>query len=471
MGRFKTNFWILGALACAVASSSFAGIRTCEELVARIQGRTYSPRITDTTLEWPKSINQHAETLHQRVENELLPLYRSADHGYFETSGGTKLAYSYFRANESAFIQSKPRGTLVISHGLGESRPQWLDQIQTFVREGYDVFIYEHRGQAHSDRPLANFYKTHISRFSDYEEDLHRFVNEVVKPKASGPVYGVGFSLGGLVSTFNHIKHPNDFEALIAISPAYQIQARGFPVPLVKGLVDLMVLLGKKEEYTFFQKDFDDHKLTLLRQHTHSADRWQVFLRLLERFPMTVPGAPTHGWISQMLDANSRIQHLLPSLRKPMLVLEASQDTLVDPKMIRKLVTDHPWISYYADAKSAHSMIHESDSIRNPAITEMLRFLVHPERLSDSKVSGIWTRLIAQSQNFSVRSEPAFARYAAEEALRSFRSQTPLSPLPPVLKETLDSTQTLLESSSSGQKGLYDFLIYYSTLELEKTRK
>jgi len=362
-------------LLCLPAHS---GIRTCEELAARIQGKPHSISPSDTPLEWPSSITQNATQLPRRVTEELLPLYRSAEHHSFKARDGVKLAYSYFKANEKAHLASGPRGTLVIAHGLGESRPQWLDQIKTFIDEGYDVFIYEHRGQAHSDRPLPNYLKTHVARFSDYSQDLHDFVNGVVKPQARGPVYGVGFSLGGLVGTFNQINHPEDFDALVAISPAFQIQARGFPIPVVKSIVDFMVLLGRSEDYTFFQKDFDDDKLALLRQHTHSPDRWEVFLGLLRQFPMTVPGGPTHGWVSQILDANSRIQKLLPSLRKPTLVIEAGDDTLINSKVTEKLVAKHPWISHYVDPKSHHSIIHESDSIRNPAMTEVLRYLVHP---------------------------------------------------------------------------------------------
>ena len=444
------------------------GVRSCEELYSFLSNQPYERKLSETPLEWPKSITQSSLQLARVVENELLPMYRRAEHGYFRTRDNLKIAYSYFKASPEALLGNSPRATLLVSHGLGESRPQWLDQIKTFTKEGYDVFIYEHRGQAHSDRSLPNHHKVHVKRFSDYESDMHAFVEQMVKPRSSGPVYGVGFSLGGLVSTFNHIHHPEDFSALVAISPAYQIKTREFPPSLVKFIVDSMVFLGRESEYSFYQKDFTEEKLDLLRRHTHDSDRWIAFLKVLERYPMTVPGGLTHGWLSNMLDANQRVQREIRDLKKPTLVIEAEQDGLVDSRVLRKLTQNHPWISSYSDPKAFHSIIHDSDSIRNPAMTEILRFLVHPERLDSRDLHASAQRLSDQSDNFLQRNEPAFARYAAEEAVRRWSVDNPNHPLPAGISASLKRAKHLLSESSEGQKGLYEFLRYRRKQELEK---
>lgn len=458
-------------LVLLASSFSSGGIRTCEELAARIARRPYDLELSHTRLEWPKSITQNSAQLAVKVEQELLPLYKSAKHSWFQTKDGTRLNYSFFEAAPSARIDSQPKATLVISHGLGESRPQWLDQIKTFIEEGYNVFMYEHRGQAHSDRPLSNYHKVHVNRFEDYEDDMHQFVNEVVKPNAEGPVYGIGFSLGGLVSTFNTIHHPDDFSALVAISPAYQIRTRQFPVPLVKGLVDFMVLMGQSKEYSFFQKDFSEDKLDFLRRHTHDSDRWRSFLKVLDLYPMTVPGGLTHGWLSEILDANKRIQKEIKNLSKPTLVIEAGQDGLLFANVTERLVTKHPWISHYADENAFHSIIHDSDSIRNPAMTEIIRYLIHPQRLDSSKDAPDWNFLVAQSTNFSQRGELALSRYAVEEAFRRWKVENPTASIPKELSRQLRQSYELLEQSTPGQKGLYDFLRYYRHLENQKLYK
>ncbi|NBV50664.1 alpha/beta hydrolase [bacterium] len=450
------------------SSPALSGVRSCEELTALLANKYHLPVASDTPLEWPKSITQNSVELARKIEAEFLPLYRRAQHDYFITSDKTALAYSYFRAAPESLIQGTPRGTLVISHGLGESRPQWLDQIKTFIQEGYDVYIYEHRGQAHSDRPLPNHFKVHVNRFKDYENDMHEFVSEVVKPNARGTIYGVGFSLGGLVATFNTIHHPEDFSALVAIAPAYQIKTRDFPAPIVKGVVDLMVLLGKGEEYSFFQKDFSEEKLDLLRRHTHDADRWQTFLRVLEMYPMTAPGGLTHRWLSEVLGANLRVQREMVHLRKPTLVLEAGADGLIRSEITHKIASRHPWISHYYDPKSFHSMIHDSDSIRNPALTEVIRYLVHPERLDQAAGRSSWEFLQEQSLDFSRRDEIAFSRYAAEEAERRWRVEHPFEILPQSLQTLLKNSQRHLEASSEGQKGLYVFLKAQREKELKK---
>lgn len=446
----------------------FSGIRTCEELAAVVADKPYVIEPTHTQLEWPKSINSKSHELHRKVEMELLPLYRHAQHGYFKTRDGIHLAYSQFKASEKALIQGKPKATIIISHGLGESRPQWLDQIKTFIEEGYDVFIYEHRGQAHSDRQVSNPNKVYVKQFEDYEEDLHEFIHQIVKPRSSPPLYGVAFSLGGLVATANVIKNPDDIEALVAIAPAFQIKTKEYPQSLVKGLTDLMVWFGKEKDYSFHQKDFSPEKLEILRKNTHSEDRWQVFLKLLQTYPLTVPGSLTHGWLSQMLRANQEIQRDYPYLHRPTLVIEASKDMLLDPQVTRKMAQRHPWISHYADPDSYHSIIHESDSIRNPALTEVLRFLVHPERLDDPHSQNKWTHLLAQSENFLERGEIAFALYAANEARVRWSAHFQETPLPESIQLQLEKSKSALEKASRGQQGLFDFLQYRRQEELKK---
>ncbi|NBX76405.1 MAG: alpha/beta hydrolase [Proteobacteria bacterium] len=447
---------------------AFSGPRTCQEVMALIANRDHIHQPTDTLLEWPKSITSRSPELARTVELELLPLYRRAHHGAFITRDNVRLPYSFFKASPESLINGKPRATLVLAHGLGESRPQWLDQIKTFTREGYDVFIYEHRGQAHADRSLPNPNKVHVNRFEDYEHDMHEFINRVVKEKSEGPFYGVGFSMGGLITTFNGIHHPEDLSALVTISPAYQIKTRQFPVSIVKGLVDFMVWMGKEKEYSFYQKDFSEDKLELLRQHTHSADRWQAFLKVLEMYPMTVPGSLTHGWLSQMLAANQKIQKEIPNLNKPTLVIEAGQDGLVNPAVVNKLAVQHPWITHYVEPKSLHSIIHEVDSIRNSAFTEILRYLVHPERLDDPKSPHSWESLLAQSENFLSRGEQAFSKYAAEEALRKWKATNPSEAAPEKLTQTLKKVDQALNQSQEGQQGLYQFLNFRRQEELKK---
>lgn len=465
MRRIRFLFFLIYFIS---PSLLFPGIRTCEELAAVLAHQRYVLEPTHTEIEWPKSINSRSTELHKKVELELLPLYRRAKHGYFKTRDGVQLAYSQFKSSSRALIDGKPKATIIISHGLGESRPQWLDQINTFTQEGYDVFIYEHRGQAHSDRQVSNLNKVYVKNFEDYEEDLHEFINHIVKPQSSPPLYGVSFSLGGLVATGNAIKNPADIEALVAIAPAFQIKTREYPPSLVKGLTDLMVWLGKEKEYSFHQKDFSEEKLELLRTNTHSEDRWQVFLKLLNRYPLTVPGSLTHGWLSQMLRANQEIQKNYPYLHRPTLVIEASKDSLLDPKVTRKMAERHPWISHYADPDSYHSIIHESDSIRNPALTEVLRFLVHPERLDDPHSKNKWAQLLSQAENFLERGETAFAHYAAQEAHRRWNAQHSTKDLPESIQSQLEKSKTALELASPGQKGLFDFLQFRRQEELKK---
>jgi lysophospholipase len=458
----------LSVLLLVSSSFTYGGTRGCQGLFWLLNREKPRALIqSQTKPEWPKSITQDSSQLAQIVENELIPLFRSAEHGYFKTRDGVNLAYSHFQPEPKSLINGKPKATLLVGHGLGESRLHWLDQIKTFTKEGYEVFIYEHRGQAHSDRPLANYHKVHIEKFSDYVDDMHEFIEQKLQKKGSTPTYGIGFSLGGLISTLNYIQHPEDFSALIAISPAYQIRTHHIPRWLAKLLVDTEIWLGNDKEYSYFQGDFNPKKLRGLRRHIHDPDRWELFLYILRNYPLATPGGLTHRWVSQILQADQLLQRQFTQIRKPTLVMEAQKDALVPKTALEKLTSHHPWISTYTDANSFHSMIHESDSIRNPALTEILRYLVHPERL-DSPDTLATERLILTAENFLKRNEIAFSKYAIEEAALRWKQDHPQDPAPEKIDQLARKIDEQLALSSEGQKALYQFI--YQQREIEKKK-
>lgn len=154
-----------------------------------------------------------------------------------------KLYYEYYRVAD-------PRGNVVISHGFTENAEKYRELIWYFVREGYQVFIMEHRGHGRSFREVDDVSLTHVEHFRDYVEDFSRFVKRVVIPAGKGkPLYLFAHSMGGAVGAAVLERIPGLFEKAVLSSPMMKVNMGKAPVWLAWLVTAVYTALGYGKEY------------------------------------------------------------------------------------------------------------------------------------------------------------------------------------------------------------------------------
>ncbi|MCG8529886.1 MAG: lysophospholipase, partial [Desulfovibrionales bacterium] len=94
-----------------------------------------------------------------------------------------------------------PKARLAIVHGLGEHSGRYQNLIAALAPLPISIHALDHRGHGKSAGKRG-----HINAFSDYTEDLDRFLDEITTPPL--PTFVLGHSLGGLIALSHALDHP-----------------------------------------------------------------------------------------------------------------------------------------------------------------------------------------------------------------------------------------------------------------------
>ncbi len=126
-----------------------------------------------------------------------------------------------------AWLPEHPRADIVLVHGYAEHSGRYKHVIEALIGDGYAVWTYDHRGHGRSEgtRGLSE-------RFEYLVMDLSEFVRMVRSRNAGRPIFMLGHSMGGLVSTVYALDYSHNLAGLILSSPAFKVDEHT-PLPLL----------------------------------------------------------------------------------------------------------------------------------------------------------------------------------------------------------------------------------------------
>src|SRR5262245_11680561 len=113
-----------------------------------------------------------------------------------EGVGGLKIFMRSWRPDD------RPRGTVVINHGLKAHGGLYDWAAQQFVRKQFAVYALDMRGHGRSGgEPLF------VERMADYTGDLARLVALAKEREGELPTFLLGHSAGGVVACLYALEH------------------------------------------------------------------------------------------------------------------------------------------------------------------------------------------------------------------------------------------------------------------------
>lgn len=121
---------------------------------------------------------------------------------YFTGNDGIKLYYE-------AYIPKKVESTLIIVHGLSEYIASYDDFRSFLTHKNIAVYGFDARGHGNSPGIRA-----HVNRWSEYTEDLHRFVH-LVQKEQSGQLVIFAHSMGTTIATNYVMEYQDKLDGLI----------------------------------------------------------------------------------------------------------------------------------------------------------------------------------------------------------------------------------------------------------------
>lgn len=296
---------------------------------------------------------------------------------YFETAGeaetfkgarGIKIAYR-------KFIVPNERGAIVISNGRSESQIKYAELIYDLKDLGFSIYIIDHRGQGFSDRMLRARDINHVEHFTDYINDFAFFMKNVVNQIHHDKVFLLAHSMGCAVASLYATANPTAFDALILVSPMFQLNTGKFSESQALALSSFMAFFGFGGRLATGQKRFQDESRSLETSSvTRSPVRYKKTYELYDIYPETQIGGVSYQWVRESIRA-TRLVKKWPAPTAPILLLQAGLDPLV------KLPAQDLYCAKSKNCRKLnfpsayHEILMERDEIRNSALTEIKNFL------------------------------------------------------------------------------------------------
>ena len=108
---------------------------------------------------------------HQFALAELLPFFEQFPTQYLSGERNIKLAYRHLVQPESAV-----RKLMILVNGRAENMLKWTELAYDFYQQGYDVLLFDHRGQGYSQRIIPQ--KGHLDEFRFYIDDMAKIIEK-----------------------------------------------------------------------------------------------------------------------------------------------------------------------------------------------------------------------------------------------------------------------------------------------------
>ena len=291
--------------------------------------------------------------------------------GEFKGKDGVAIRYAALR-------QEKVDRAILIVNGRVESYLKYQELAWDLWRQGYSLYLIDHRGQGMSGRMLSDHDKGYVDQFDDYVVDMKQFHDQIIMADKPAKLFLLAHSMGGAISARYLERWPDDIRAAVLSSPMLGINLGGLPKWLAKGLATTIGTVGGwfgEPPYGPGQGPYQDHGFAD-NELTHSQSRYQAFRQMYEQHPQIKLGGATAHWIYQGITGADAAIADAGAIKTPLLLLQAGNDSVVDNSAQDAFCTkarceggkplriEGAW----------HELFIESDDKRQPALTAMLDF-------------------------------------------------------------------------------------------------
>ncbi len=263
------------------------------------------------------------ETYEQEMERvtEMLTACRTT--GYFEGYKNIKLYYEYFLCENA-------RASIVLVHGLSEFTKKFYEAAYYFLNEGYNVFIFDQRCHGYSDRLCDNMTYLHVDSFKEYVKDLKIFMDKIVIPTATAPIYMYAHSMGGATAALYLAQSKGKVQKAVLSSALFD-PVKGPVLPFIARLwVEAQKIIRGNKAKSDFSKEFNPNT-TFNQSSDISEARFNHNMALRRGDEHYQSGPFTWGWTYASLVLRKWImkKRIVGGIDTPILLISSEKDAVV----------------------------------------------------------------------------------------------------------------------------------------------
>ena len=296
-------------------------------------------------------------------------LKKKLKHGYILGKKNLKLYYE-------KFIVTNPKANIVICHGLRECTEKYYELIYYFMKEGYSVFIIEHRGHGRSQRLGIDTSQINVEKFNYYVEDFKKFIDEIVIPNSKNKsLLLFAHSMGGGIGTVFLEEYTNYFKAAVLSSPMHEMNTGKAPKIVANIVSRGMKLCGKEKMYLPGQMPYTGQK-KFPSSSTSCKERYEYIYEKIKNNNAYHSGGSSASWYLESLKATKKLikKENASKVKIPVLLFQAEYDTYVIPRGQNKFATYAKNCELVHVKESKHESYSERDEIAFDVIDKVILF-------------------------------------------------------------------------------------------------
>lgn len=305
--------------------------------------------------------------------------------GSCEVAPGKALHYEIYRSPKTLSRSDRRQGdrdsvsrtVLVICHGFTESCAKYHELIYYFLKNGYDIFIYDHRGHGHSFRESASPDIVHVQNFDrDYVNDLDFLVQNIVRPAFPGcPLLLYGHSMGGCVALRYLELHPDTFCRCVLSSPMVGIITGGIPMPFARALAWFMKRIGRGKARIIGQQPYHPNE-TFEASASMSEARFLAYHELRKQTPAFQQCSGDYAWFAASAKASAKAicARETAKIKIPVLLCEAENDSYVRKDRVAKLRKNLSGTEYHLYPNSKHEIYTSTNDVLQAYLDDVLQY-------------------------------------------------------------------------------------------------
>ena len=202
------------------------------------------------------------------------------------------------------------KAVLFLVHGLGEHCCRYENHVNYFVPKGYAIYGLDHLGHGKSDGQQEV-----IDRFTDYTDTLATYFKMVRGWQEGKPIFIMGHSMGGLITCYYLLDHQADFKGAILSAPAIKVS---------DSISSTTITMGKMLSVIA-------PKAGVLALDPTGISRDPEVVKAYVEDPLVFHGKTPARLAAEMLKAMQRVTQEVEKITLPIIVVQGSEDKLVDP--------------------------------------------------------------------------------------------------------------------------------------------
>ncbi|WP_080059366.1 alpha/beta hydrolase [Spirosoma aerolatum] len=230
-------------------------------------------------------------------------------------NSGKAQTTSVFRNREGQAVfyrnwttRNEPNGIVLIVHGLNSHSGYYEKFVAKLTDNGYEVYAMDLQGWGMSEGE-----RYYIADYHAIVDDIDLLVDIVRSTYPTIGIFLLGHSAGGVFASVYTVGNQDKLSGLISASFAFQLQAPGFALAIIK-------VLGNIIPHT---------RLIRLKNEDFSRDK--AIVHAMNNDPLLKNEKQPARTMQQLLLAAAYLKKEIPYIKLPLLIIHGTADRITNP--------------------------------------------------------------------------------------------------------------------------------------------